>query len=147
METPEVEPQVTRRPAAFQNEHGRCKRILADMFEDDIDALLLGQLAGHALETVLAVVDDVIGAKGLRLFDLVVGADGGDHRAADLLGKLDRRRANAGTAGVNENGFAGLKLGIVEQHVLDGAEGHRERRQQQPHRRPEEREPAGAPED
>jgi hypothetical protein len=95
------------------------------MFEDDVDALLLGQLAHHALETIGAVVDDVIGAERLGLLDLVVGADGGDDGAADLLGQLDRRRADARTAGMNEDRFAGLQLGIVEQHVLDGTEGHR----------------------
>ena len=115
------------------------------MLEDDVDALLLGQLAHDALEAVLAVVDDVIGAERLGLLDLVVGADGGDHRAADPLGELDRRRADARAAGMDEDRLAGLQPGIVEQHVLDRAEGDRRdrradgvdagrRRDQQPRR-------------
>ncbi len=37
--------------------------IRADVFEDDINAFLLGDLAGLALEPVLAVVDHMIGTR------------------------------------------------------------------------------------
>jgi hypothetical protein len=43
--------------------------------------------------------------------------------AADGLGHPDRRRADAGPAGVNQHGFPRLQPGVVEQHVLHGAEG------------------------
>ncbi len=117
METPEVEPQVTSRPAALEAEHGARERVLADMLEHDVDALLLRQLADDALEAVGSVVDDVIGAERLRRFDLLVGADRRDHRRAVALGQLDRGRADAGAAGMDEDGLAGLELGVVEQHV------------------------------
>src|SRR5690606_38459067 len=93
------------------------------MLEDDVDALLLRQLADDALEAVLAVVDDVVGAERLRLLDLVVRADGGDDGAAHALGKLDRSGTDAGAAGMDQDRLAGFQLGVVEQHVLDGAEG------------------------
>ncbi len=109
--------------AALQAQHRAGPGVGADMLEDDVDALLLGQLAHDALEAVLAVVDDVVGAECRRLRHLVGGADGGDDRAAHLLGQLDGRRADAGAAGVDEDRLAGLELRIVEQHVLDGAEG------------------------
>ena len=95
------------------------------MLEHDVDALLPGQLAHHAFEAVLAIIDDVVGAERLGLVDLVVRADRGDDRAADALGELDRRRADARAAGMDEDRLAGLQLGIVEQHVLDRAEGDR----------------------
>src|SRR5471030_2324771 len=38
---------------------------------------------------------------------------------------LDGDRADAGTAGMHENSFARLEFGVVEQHVLGGAEGDR----------------------
>ena len=60
------------------------------MFEDDIDAFFLGDLACLGGPGILAVIDDMISAKFETFFDLVVGADGCDHRAADFLGKLDR---------------------------------------------------------
>src|SRR5690606_16418046 len=94
-----------------------------DMLEHDVDALLGGELAHHAFEAVLAIVDDVVGAQRLRLVDLVVGPDGGDDGAAHAPGELDGGRADAGAAGVDQDRLARLQLRVVEQHVLDRAEG------------------------
>jgi hypothetical protein len=109
--------------AALERQHGARPGVSADVFEDDIDAALLGQLADNALEAVFAVIDDVIGAKSLGRLDLGVGPNGGDHRAADFLGELDRSRADAGAACMDQDGFARLELCVVKQHVLDRAEG------------------------
>src|SRR5690606_36879457 len=109
--------------AALQRQHGAGPGVGPGMLEHHVDALLGGELAHHALEAVLAVVDDVVGAERPGLVDLVVGANGGDDRAAHALCKLDRGRADAGAAGMDEDGLAGLELRIVEQHVLDRAEG------------------------
>ena len=92
------------------------------MLEHDVDALLGGELAHHALEPVGAVIDDVIGAERLGLRRLVVVADGGDDGAADRLRHLDGGGADAGAAGLHQDGLAGLELGVVEQHVLHGRE-------------------------
>src|SRR5580700_1804549 len=108
--------------AALEGEQRAVEGLRPDMLEYDVDALLGGDLAHHVLEPVLAVVDDVVGAQRPHLLRLGVVADGGDHRAADRLGHLDRDGADAGTAGMDEDGLAGLEPRIVEQHVLDGRE-------------------------
>ena len=92
------------------------------MFEHDIDALLLGDLAGLVLEPILAVVDDVIGAERFHAVDLGIVADRGDDGAADRLGHHDGDGSNAGAAGVHQHGFTRLQFGIVEQHVLHRGE-------------------------
>src|SRR5690606_5330924 len=59
-------------PAASpEREHGTGPRIRTDMLEDDIDALLLRELADDSLEAVLAVIDDVVGTQRRRLLHLV----------------------------------------------------------------------------
>ncbi len=111
--------------AALEAEQRAVEGVGADMLEHDVDALLGGELAHHALEPVGAVVDDVVGAERLGLLGLVVVADGGDDGAADRLRHLDRGGADAGAAGMHQDGLARLELGVVEQHVLDGREGDR----------------------
>ena len=88
------------------------------MLEHDVDALLPVSLRTDALEAVGAIVDDMVGAERLGLLGLVVVADRGDDGAADRLGHLDRDRADAGAAGMHQDGLARLELGVVEQHVL-----------------------------
>src|SRR5690606_207244 len=80
------------------------------------------QLSNDTFEPLFAIVDDVIGAERGGLFHLVIGADRGNDRASHALGELDRRRAYARAAGMDEDGLAGLKLRIIEQHVLDRTE-------------------------
>ena len=122
---PEVEPQVTSRPPRLRHKQRAVERVGADMLEGDVDALLAGELAHDAFEALGAVIDDVIGAERLGLLRLGVVADGGDDGAADRLRHFDRGRADAGAAGLHQNGLARFELGIVEQHVLHGAEGDR----------------------
>src|SRR6185503_5651315 len=56
--------------AFFQAEQRAVEAFAADMLEHDVDALLAGDLAHASLETVGAVVDDVVGAERLGFFDL-----------------------------------------------------------------------------
>ena len=79
------------------------------MLEHHVHALLARQLAHHALEPVLAVVDDVIGAERGGLGRLLGGADGGDDGAADRLGDADGDAADARAAGVHQHGLARLQ--------------------------------------
>ena len=124
-ETPEVEPQVTRRPPRLRQSSEPFQVSAPDMLEHHVDALALGQPADLALEALGAVVDDVVGAERLRLLALLVVADRRVDRAADGLRHLDRRRADAGSARMDEDRFARLQLRVVEQHVLHGAEPDR----------------------
>ena len=52
-----------QRSAALQAEHRLGEGVDADMLEDDVDAALGGELADDALEAILAVVDDMVGAE------------------------------------------------------------------------------------
>jgi hypothetical protein len=92
------------------------------MLERDVDAFLARELAHDRLEPVLAVVDHVIGAERPGLDDLLVVADRGDDGRADLLRHFDGAGADAGAAGLHQDGLARLELRVVEQHVLHGAE-------------------------
>ena len=125
MDGPDVAPQVTSRPPRLSDEQRAVEGVGADMLEHHVDALLGGDLAHHVLEAVAAVVDDVVGAERLRLVGLGVVADRGDDGAADRLRHLDGGGADARSAGMDQNGLAGLELRIVEQHVLDGRERDR----------------------
>src|SRR6185437_2881852 len=95
------------------------------MLERNIDALLAGELADNGLEPVGAVIDDMIGAERPRFLDLGIVADRGEDGAAYRLCHPDGGRADAGAAGLHQDAFARLELGVVEQHVLDGGEGDR----------------------
>src|SRR5215472_12765813 len=81
------------------------------MFESNVNTLFSGQLAHHAFEAVGAVINDVIGTDRFGFFRFYLIADRGDHGGADT-----------GATGLDQNGLAGPELGIVEQHVLHGAE-------------------------
>jgi hypothetical protein len=111
--------------AGLQHQKRAVERIRADMLENDVDALLLGDLPDLVLEAVVTVVDKVIRAERPGPFQLGVFAGGRDDRATDCLGHLDRDAADAGAARMNQNGFARLQLRVVKEHVLDGAEGDR----------------------
>ena len=105
--------------SAFHRQQRAVECVRADMFEHDVDALLRGDLAHRAFETVGLVIDHVVGAQRLGPLGLGIVADSGDDGAIERLRHPDRRGADAGAAGVDEDPFAALKLGIVEQHVLD----------------------------
>ncbi len=122
---PVVEPQVTSRPPRLRqsseplNVSGpTCSKATSTPF-------LPVSLRTMVSKRLGAVIDDVIGAERLGLFRFGVVADGGDDGGADRLRHLDGGRADAGAAGLHQNGFARFELGIVEQHVLHGAERDR----------------------
>ena len=78
--------------------------------------LALMALASHSL---------MISSEGLGFLSLRVIAHSGDHGAAKRLRHLDGDRTDARTACMHQNCFSGFKLGVVEQHVLDGPECNR----------------------
>ena len=98
------------------------------MLEHHVDAFPFRELADLAFEALGPVVDDVVGPERFRAAALLVVADGREHRAADRLRHLDRGGADAGAAGMDEDRFAGLEAGVVEQHVLHRAEADRRAR-------------------
>ena len=87
----------------------------ADVVEDHLDAALarLGHDdRGHVLGRV---VDRHVGAELQAQLLLGVGANGGDHAGAEVLGQLDGRRSRSAGGGVDEDGLAGLQVGPVDQ--------------------------------
>ena len=66
-----------------------------------------GELASPAGDVARAVVERVVGAERQRPLDLDVGAGGGEHGGAGVLGELDRRHGDAGTGGVDQHRLAG----------------------------------------
>src|SRR5690606_11359648 len=93
-----------------------------------LDATPPGNLTDAALEALLGVVDDVIGAEGTRLRRFLVAADRGDHGRSGRLGELDRGRADATATCVHENRLALPQPGVIEQHMLRGPERDRRHR-------------------
>ena len=59
---------------------------------------------------------------------LLGSAHGGEHRGAERLGELDRRRADAARAAMDQHALAGLELAALEEVVPDGEVVLRQRR-------------------
>ena len=121
---PEVEPQVTSRPPRFKHSSEPLK-VSGPTCSKATSTPFLPVSLRVMLRNVGLVIDDVIGAERFGLLRLGVVADGGDDGAADGFRHLNCARADAGAAGLDQNGLARFELGIVEQHVLHGAEGDR----------------------
>ena len=116
---PDVAPQVTSRPPR-RNDSSEPLQVSAPTCSNTTSTPLLGgELSHDALEAVLAVIDDVIGAEVASLRRFVVAADGGDDRAAERFRHADSDAADAGTAGMHQDPFARFQPRVVEQHVFD----------------------------
>ena len=95
------------------------------MLENHINTLFLGDLADFANPMILTIINHMICAEFKAFVEFVIGADSRNDGAADFLRQLDGRRADTRTSGMNEYCFAGLKSGIVKEHVLAGAKCYR----------------------
>src|SRR5690349_7418185 len=98
--------------------------IAADHVEDDIDAAIGRRLSDHRDEIFVLVVD---AARCTELFASIafVAAAGGreDRAGVERLSELDRDRADAGGAAMDEDRFAGGEAPALENIVPDGEEG------------------------
>jgi hypothetical protein len=98
-----------------------------DMFDDDVDAVIVGETTHFLGDRHDEVVDDFIGAQFTGFGEFFVGAGSCDNARAEELGDLDRGAANTAASSENQNGFAGLELSAVDEHVPRGEEDKRNR--------------------
>ena len=78
-------------------------------------------------DRALRVVEDLIGAERAHQLD-VLGAGGREDLGAEVLGELDRERADAASAGVDQHALPGLHRGDLAQRLQRGEPGERQRR-------------------
>ena len=97
----------------------------AHMFEDHVDAVVIGEAADFLANGHDAVMDDFVGADLFGFGEFFVVAGGGDDASAEEFGDLDGGAANAAAGGKNEHGFAGLELRASDEHVPGGLEDER----------------------
>jgi hypothetical protein len=100
----------------------------ADAVDDEVHALLVGDLHHRLRHRVLGVVDAVVEAVGLQLLQPRVAGGGGEYRRARPLGQLDGGQAHAGGARLDQHRLAGLEAAELEQAVVRRSEGHRDDR-------------------
>ena len=119
--------RLTTRPNAASVSGLLRERVAADGVEDDVDALSPGQ-PGDRLHIVFGgEVDRLVGAE--RAHEVVVaGARRRDHPRADRLGDLDRDRADAARAAVDEDRLADLQLRALDERLPDRAADERQAR-------------------
>jgi hypothetical protein len=97
-----------------------------NVFDDNIDAAIVGE-ATHLLgDGHDEVVDDFVSAEFAGLGKFFVGAGGGDDAGTEELGDLNGGAAYTASGSENQDRFAGLKLGAVDEHVPRGEENERD---------------------
>jgi len=113
--------------ASVDGERGDALRpgSFADVFEDDVDAALVGDAFHFGVDLLASVDDDFVGAEGASFFGFLVAADGGDDARAEDFCDLDSGGADAAASAEDENVFAGLKFGACDEHVPCGDENER----------------------
>jgi len=95
----------------------------ADMLDNNVDAAIVGKAANFLGDGHDEVVDDFVGAEfpGFGKFFVVPG--GGDDACAEELGDLDGSAPNTASSSENEDGFTGLELSTVDEH-MPGSDEH-----------------------
>jgi len=97
----------------------------ADVFEDDIDTVIVGKAANFLGNRHDAVMNDFIRAKLLGFGDFVVVSGGGDNTAGKEFGDLDGGAANTTAGREDEDVLARLQLGAIHKHVPGGLKHNR----------------------
>ena len=120
---------TTQRPSCFRSCRFFGRYVAGHHVEHDVDAAR--KLPGFGCPVVVLVEDGVIGAERAHRLGLVFGAHRRQHRGAERLGELDRRRADAARAAMDQHAFAGLELPALEEVVPDGEVVLRQRRRAQ----------------
>src|SRR5215467_577711 len=99
--------------AAAHRERGegfREKLGITDILAYDLRALAAGERQHSGGQILLVVIDAVLGAEAERNLDMVIGAGGGDHPRAEMLGDLHDEAGEPAGCAHHEHPFAGLQL-------------------------------------
>jgi hypothetical protein len=115
--------------ASIDGERGNALRpgSFANVFEDDVDAALVGDAFDFGVDLLAGVDDHFISAEGAGFFDFFVAANGGDDARAENFRDLNSGGADAAASSENQNVFARLKFGAGDEHVPRGDEHQRNR--------------------
>ena len=97
--------------------------VAADHVEDDVGALAAGRVFGRGDEIFGLIVNGDVGAELAAGLAFLRRAGGRDDAGAEGLGELDRGRADAGRAAVDQQRLAGLEPAALEGVVPDREEG------------------------
>jgi len=101
---------------------GGCANVL----EDDVHAVIVGDAANFLGDGHDAVMNDFVSADVLGFFEFFVAASSGDDMSAEEFGNLDGSAADAAAGSENENGFTRTKLSASDEHVPCGHENERD---------------------
>ena len=118
----------TSRPSSAESGEVAGEIGAADHVEHDIDAAPSREGLGLGDEILRPVIDGEIRAERAAEGAFFVRARRRDHLGAESLGELDRGRADAAGAAMNEQRLAGLEAPAREDVVVDGEEGFRHAR-------------------
>jgi len=101
---------------------------LADVLDDDVDAVAAGGVPHCRRDVAACVVDDRVGAEPARPLQLRVGRRCREHARAERLGDRERSRGDATADSPDEDPFACTKLRLRDEHPVGRLEHQRERR-------------------
>src|ERR1700759_2900143 len=87
------------------------------MFEHDVDAFLVCDLADFFRNFLLVMINHVIGAELSRLRTFLIIAGSSDHLAIEKFRNLNSRNAHAGVSSQHQDSLAGANSGATDQHV------------------------------
>jgi hypothetical protein len=117
-DTPRGEAASQEPAAAPERKHEAGPGSCAHIVENHIYTLFPCHILHCALKQLLALDndddDDEVPTQKPGLLHVVDQSRGRDDNAAHALGELNSGRADARSAGLDQDGLAGLKLGIIE---------------------------------
>jgi len=94
----------------------------ADVFEDDVDAAIVGETANFLGDGHDAVMNDFVGTELFGFGEFFIVSGGGNHAAAKEFGDLNSGSAYTAAGGEDEDFFARLELRAIDEHVPGGLE-------------------------
>ena len=102
--------------------------LAADAVDDHIDPPAVCQLLDLQGKVLLDVVDAMVGPKFFEAIELCSARRGGEDRRAGTLRELDGGQPHAARARLDEYRLARLQVAVLEEAVVGGAIGDRDRR-------------------